>query len=155
MLILSRLSFNVYIGTCKYVLYMTHTHACSWYRSSGFNYQRNWYFTCGIFNVNISPDETLQQKHYGLHLYSLQICNLKRIWYFSMDFWKGIFFPFKCRIRSLNSTDIVTLHSELILPLGVKPILINKHINIKTESDSFCNWQESANSSGVTEVVGH
>lgn len=67
------------------------------------------------------------------------------------------FFPFKCRIRSLDSTDIVELYLELILPLGVKPILINKHINIKTESDSFCNWQEFVNtcSSGVTEVVGH
>ena len=55
----------------------------------------------------------------------------------------------------MDSTDIVTLYLELILPLGVKPISINKYINIKTGSDSFCNWQEFLNSSGVTEVVGH
>jgi len=37
----------------------------------------------------------------------------------------------------MYSTDIVTLYLELILPLGVKPILINKHINIKADPTHF------------------
>jgi hypothetical protein len=65
------------------------------------------------------------------------------------------FSSFKCRIRSLHSTDLVMLYLELILPPSVNPIAVNKCINIKTGSGSFCNWQEFVNSSGVSEVVGH